>query len=323
MADSQLSISDLPILVISKIIKMLESDAILCLSHTCRLFYSMIEHDYLLGLILPLDDQSIFQDIKRKKVLKLKLNIRGTCLLNNTNWDRVNIDVLEIDMISKQLRMFNIKETSEMCINIHFSREVLSPQCKQDYTYLVEMTKQMNQLKKCKISITSNGYEPRMAFVPYMHIQDLLKFNQAKEVVLKLPQIDIENFWTQLSVSPIAEKLVIIGPCKGLIGMKTNIFCQNLREIILKPSSHSCFFSPSDESSLHRNGICVVDVESVLKYNWNVEYYNNVFVGDLIFMKQCCAFNVLAERFYEDYKNCGGKMGKHGWLDSWKNYRHY
>ena len=162
-----------------------------------------------------------------------------------------------------------------------------------------------------------NGCSTNMDFVNYMHIHDFLMHSAAKEIVIKLPNMSMDNFWTPLSVSTKAERLVIIGPCEGLAGSKTKLFCQNLQEIFLKPLSHNCIKSSSDESSDHINGICVLDVETVLNSKTTVQFYNNIFVGDLMYMQRCSANNVLTERFFEDYKISGGRKDKTTWLEKW------
>ena len=73
-----MSLSQLPTLVISKILIMLDSDSILNLSNVCKHFYSLIHHDYLMGLTIPVEDHVIYNEIKRKNVLRLKLNIMVT-----------------------------------------------------------------------------------------------------------------------------------------------------------------------------------------------------------------------------------------------------
>ena len=321
MDQNQLTVLDLPSLVLTKLITMLDSYSIICLSQTCKLFYTLVKQDYFLGITIPLVDENISKDILRKKVLRLMINIEGNSSLLDINWDNVYIDVLKLNNIVQELSNLKLVETSEMCVNIDFCGGIVHQQPKYNYDYLVELSRKMSNLKRYKISINMSGYEPRMAYVHYKHIHDLLKFSKAKEVILKLPDIDLKNFWSPLSVSENAEKLVIIGPCNGLIGRNTNFVCENLKEIILKPSHHNCEICFQGESVLHKNGICVVDIESVLKMNWSVQYYNNVYVGDLVHMRQCCAFNVMAERFYENHKQNGGTMERHDWMECWNKIR--
>ena len=314
---------ELPSLVLTKIIKQLDSDSIICLAQTCRLFHDLIEQDYLLGLTIPHSETSIIKSILRKKVLKLMINIEGNCTLVDVDWDNIYVDVLEMTTIVQQLNQLNLEETTEVCVNINFSGGLVHQQPKQNYDYIVELTKTMKNLKKYKISINTSADDPILAYVHYIHIHDLLKFSSAKEVVLNLPDIDLEHFWTPLKISEETEKLVIIGPCNGLMGLNTDLFCENVREITVKPSSQDCKIGHPSESFLHKNGICVVDMTSVLKHNWNVEYYNNVYVGDLAHMRQCCAFNLMVERFHDDYKKCGGEMEKQAWMECLNMRRRY
>lgn len=323
MEELQLSFLELPSLVLTKIIKLLDSDSIICLAQTCRLFHYLVKEDYLLGITIPHSEPSISKSLLRKKVMKLMINIEGNCTLVDVDWDNIYVDVLEMTTIVQQLNQLDLEETTEVCVNINFSGGLVHQQPKKNYDNIVELTKTMKNLKKYKISINTSADDPILAYVHYIHIHDLLKFSSAKEVVLNLPDIDLEHFWTPLKISEETEKIVIIGPCNGLMGLNTDLFCDNLREITVKPSHQKCKIGPPSESLFHKNGICVVDITSVLKHNWNVQYYNNVYVGDLSHMRQCCSFNLMVERFHENYKKCGGGMEKQAWMECLNMRRRY
>ena len=311
----------LPDLVIFKVLKMLSSDSLLSMSQTCSRFHFMAQQNYLLDLTLPLENGTNIEKIKRKKVLRMKLNIIGSMMSYNDNWESEYIDVLKVNSVVEQLKHFDIENTSEICININFKTEVILPyQPREDYSYLMEITKKMPKLKKEKICICSNGIISNLDFVYYMHVRDLLLHSTAKQVIIKLPSIiSMDNLTTPLIVSKKAEKLTIIGPCEGLVGSKTRLWCENLSEIVIKSSNQHCTLKTKDDSMFHRNGICVMHAETVLMTNGKVQYYNNIFVGDIKTMQKSCGNDTIIERFFEDYKTCGGKEKKVDWLKSWNN----
>ena len=180
----------LPDLVIFKVLKMLSSDSLLSMSQTCSRFHFMAQQNYLLDLTLPLENGTNIEKIKRKKVLRMKLNIIGSMMSYNDNWESEYIDVLKVNSVVEQLKHFDIENTSEICININFKTEVILPyQPREDYSYLMEITKKMPKLKKEKICICSNGIISNLDFVYYMHVRDLLLHSSAKQVIIKLPSI--------------------------------------------------------------------------------------------------------------------------------------
>ena len=317
------SIFDLPSIVIDKIIKMLESQDILWLSSTCKYFYSIITNDYYKELILPISDFPIpdFPVIQRKRVLKMQVNLTagGECKI--INWKKAEVNALNTNKIVKQIKCFNTKEVVELCINIDCSEIIIPPQEERDYNYLIDMIKDMMKLRRCRIDINSTVNDSRMAFIHYIHVGDILQFCKAKEILVKFPQILNIKHKIPLALSNTAEKITLIGPCQGLFTMSNDLFCVNVKELVVKPSSKHCMFGDFHDSTLHNNGICVVNVKTKLQYSPNIQYYNNVFVGDSYTMKDCCYRQVLAERFYEDYQKRGGVLSKEKWLSYWHSFK--
>ena len=238
------SVLNLPTLALRKVIKMLDSNSLIILSQTCRLFNYLISQDFFIGISFPIDDEDMSEEIIRKKILKLTINIEGSCTLLDVNWDNIYVDVLEMRKPMQQLQNFNVEETFEVSVIINFREGVVSPQPEYTYKYVGELIKKMKKLRKYNLVINTIDFDERIGYVHYVHVHDLLKFSCAKEVVLTFPDIDMKNYWTPLYLSENIEKLVIIGPCTGLIGQNTAFLSENLIEIILKPIHKDCKIGP-------------------------------------------------------------------------------
>ena len=126
-----------------KVIKMLESNSLIILSQTCRLFNSLISQDFFIGISFPIDDEDMREEIIRKKILKLTINIEGSCTLLDVNWDNIYVDVLEMRKPMQQLQNFNVEETFEVSVIINFREGVVSPQPEYTYKYVGELIKNM------------------------------------------------------------------------------------------------------------------------------------------------------------------------------------
>ena len=266
--------------------------------------------------MFPLDRD--YSTMRKKKVLQIDLNIIGGGTFDNLIWKNVEFDTLQLNTIVNQIKTFNTRETVNMCIKIDCSKMSVSQQDPTNYKNLVNIIKEMTHLKKCKIELTASFNDPRMTFIHYIHLSDLFQFCRAKEIILKFPQMTLTN--SSLKLSYYAEKVTIVGPCKGLfnICMSKYLMCVRLKELIVTPLSEHCTLS---DNSIHRNGICVINVKLILKHNPNIQYFNNIFVGDLFMMQECCQISILAERFFEAYRRNGGDLSKHIWLNTWNSYK--
>ena len=320
MDEVKISIFKLPFIFLLKVLKNLESQDVLSLSQTCNYFFSIIEQNYFINLIFPLDHDYLHNSptIRKKKVLQIDLNIIGGGTFDNLIWKKVEFDTLQLNTIVNQIENFNTRETVNMCIKVDCSKMSVPQQDPTNYKNLVNIIKEMTHLKKCKIELTASFNDPRMTFIHYIHVSDLLQFCRAKQVILEFPEMALTNFSLPLKLSYDAEKVTIVGPCKGLFNMFNYLMCVRLKELIVTPLSEHCTLS---DNSIHRNGICVINVKLILKHNPNIQYFNNIFVGDLFMMQECCQISILAERFFESYRRNGGDLSKHIWLNTWNSYK--
>ena len=93
-------------------------------------------------------------------MLRFKLKIISHWVSYNNICESEYNDVLKVDLIAEHLKHFNINFNT---ININLSTVVISPH-QEDCSHIVELTKNMIQLRKQKISIDMNGCSTKMDF---------------------------------------------------------------------------------------------------------------------------------------------------------------
>lgn len=317
MAISSKSIFDLPPTVILEISSLLNSTDVLCFASSCTFFNSIISKDYTFQITLPLQiSDELLLMLKRKKILKMCLFIEGGGHYDKIDWKFIESNVLDLDQIVKHLKILNTENTIELSLKFDCNKISVPAQKRQNYQDLRDIISKMTQLIKCEIEIISSFIDSRMAWIHHIHIFDILLLCHAKEVILTFPEMSLEKHSISLALSNAAEKITIIGPCKGLISDTDKLTCFNAAELIVQPLSQTCTLY---NDSFHNNGMCVVNVKSTLKNNPRLQYYNGIFVGDLYNMRECCQHSVLLERFFNDYVKKGGSLTKNKWSSIWSH----
>ena len=287
-------ITSLPILVLCEILKLLDSDSISHISQTCTLFRELVKHYYFLSLIVGNEENHSINTNENKGVLKLMLNIVKCTKSYN---DHLFVNTTLANTFGK-LNTLNLIETTDVLINYFFIDENLVTYLRDNFTELQSLFKSMRKLKRVKIDIKSGRIDGTLHWDDLKLIVEVMKNSNAKEFVLKVHNKIIGGVQPYILKFPsMVERLVVMGPCLMLTNKRLSIYSDNLRKIVVKSLNELCTFTEAFGETGHINGICVLDVEKVLKI-WTIQYYNGVYIADLIHMKQCCSFNVASERLY-------------------------
>ena len=156
------SILDLPSLIKIKIISMLDKHSVIQVSQTCQTLRYLVELDHILALELPMDAQYEDTEWKRKKILRLKLNVKGSnlaaCLYSLIPYDFK----LELNEVITTLVELKNTEVNELCINVSIESRLVEPTTNENYRSLLELVKRMHGLKKIKLTISGMSRDMQM-----------------------------------------------------------------------------------------------------------------------------------------------------------------
>jgi len=151
-----------------------------------------------------------------------------------------------------------------------------------------------------------NEYLPRLASVVAASKAPVLKLNVVHESKRQVSKVLKNSF---------VEKLVVVGPCTlNLVPVM-----EKLKEVEVKPDSiapSSCTYwkSKQDDRSLHRAGICCVNIGNLYKNCPKLEKFSGVDVGAIPKQPSFTKWNLrLKKRFYQIYLSQGGSMEFKTW----------
>ena len=296
-------LNSLPRLVLLKIIRLLDVQSIIQISQTCSVIRSTVQIDYNLGLnLLNIDDE---ENIQKKEVLKLAIELKTTQNLrvNNILWN---------------LHKLKLENTVELCVNICEWNEDMITQVRSNMAYIQKVLKEMKNVCTCKLLIL-NKCKDKILTTEYLDtFLRIMKYSVARTFVLHLHQSVTPNMRgsNALSFPDMTNKLVIIGPCNGLLDKR--ILIQTFaKDIVAKPIYEICSINKVFGKSSHIPGICVVDIMKILK-NYSIENYNSINVADLVYMRECCSYHVAAERFYNALANSDNGIKRHDFHNVWE-----
>ena len=106
---------------------MLDKHSVIQVSQTCQTLRYLVELDHILALELPMDAQYEDTEWKRKKILRLKLNVKGSnlaaCLYSLIPYDFK----LELNEVITTLVELKNTEVNELCINVSIDSRLVEP----------------------------------------------------------------------------------------------------------------------------------------------------------------------------------------------------
>ena len=205
---------DLPLLVLHKITIMLDVDSLINASQVCKKFQQIVSSYNQLSLELPNTQVSKNLEIRRKKVLRIKLNLFGSHLARNYGY------LLGLEEVVSTLRLLNTKHVLYVCIDIEYDALVFDNQVKENYANLLFFLREMRNVRKFKLIIRRSSQDTYVIYNHVKYIKDCLACITAKEVILKLPVFSTQQS-CRLQIPANVAKLVIIGPCFGISTKKT------------------------------------------------------------------------------------------------------
>ena len=232
------SILDLPSLIKIKIISMLDKHSVIQVSQTCQTLRYLVELDHILALELPMDAQYEDTEWKRKKILRLKLNVKGSnlaaCLYSLIPYDFK----LELNEVITTLVELKNTEVNELCINVSIDSRLVEPTTNENYRRLLELVKRMHGLTKFKL--TMSGMSRDMQLMPLLLkiSKDFMNCSKVNHCILKLP-ILVNLRSCTLDVRAGIRRLVVIGPCFGISTKRTFEF-ESKSNIRLKINNGIC-----------------------------------------------------------------------------------
>ena len=213
-------ILDLPIIIKIKIIGMLDKYSVIQVSQTCQTLRNLVKLDHILALELPIAGQYEDMELKRKKILRLMLNVNGSDL-RSYHYSRIPYScVLELNEVITTLAELKNTEVNELCINVHIDSRLFEPKTNESYKRLLEMVRRMDGLTKFKLTIS--GLSLDMRLMPHLLkiSKDFMKHSKASHCILKLPALVNLRLCT-LDIPVGLRRLVVIGPCCGISTKRT------------------------------------------------------------------------------------------------------
>ena len=299
--------NSVPTLALFKIIKLLDVQSIINFSQTCSKIRTLVQHNYHLGLTIPnVDDE---EKIQNMEVLKLGIEFVEYRSLQNTP---------ALSNILCKLKILKLENTGELCVNISQYDEEMISQVWNNMTEMQNIIKEMKNLRICKIVYLNQNKDRTLPLEHLNTFISIMKYTVAKTFVLQLNQnVSTETHGLNtLNFPDMIDRLVFIGPCNALLDKKLSIrtFAKN---IVAKQLHENCSINMVFGKNTHIPGICVVDIIKILK-NWSVEMYNNINVADMVYMNQCCAYHVAAERFYNAMANSDNGIQRVDYHNMWE-----
>ena len=176
-----LTIMDLPLPVLHMITNMLDAESIINASQSCKKFQEIVAYYYQLSLELPNTQVSKDLDYRRKKVLRLKINLYGSHLARSYGY------FLGLEEVFNTLKLLDIKHATQVCVDIEYDALVFDNQVKVNCRNLSFYLREMSNLKKLKLVIRRSSQDRYAIYSHVKYINDCLSCIVAKDVVLKLP----------------------------------------------------------------------------------------------------------------------------------------
>ena len=222
-----------------------------------------------------------------------------------------------VNNILQQLKSLELENIVELTVRLCIWNEDLIVKLKNNMCNLQNIVKRMKNLCECKLILLKQNKIEHVPLEDLNILISMFKYSMAKKFVLKLGQKvnTDEHGLKTLNFPKMIDRLVIIGPCEGFLN-KRLLIQTFAKEIVAKPVDRRCSINKVFGKNSHIPGICVVDIIKIVK-NWSIERYNDINVADLVYMRQCCAFNVAAERFYSTLANDENKIKRHDYHNTW------
>ena len=239
--DSYMCLADLPTLVQLKIVRLLDANCTLQLSQTCKRLRNIVKCDFLTALTLPSNSFSVEDQTRLKpKVLRLGLNFDGWTTPYFLNQKLVFYDGLDLAKIVEAVKIVNLESIVEIFVNLNYGLPIFGQQLREDYIYIQEMFKKLCSLKKFKLAVNCKHQDSVITNIHYKHIDHLMMFSCAEEIVLKLPAFAKQRFGS-LCIPRITKRVIVIGPYFGFSGRRIFVNKYN-KNITLKYKNGICLY---------------------------------------------------------------------------------
>ena len=233
---------DLPSLIKIKIISKLDEYSIIQVSQTCQILRQLVGLDHILALELPIAGQYEDQELIRKKVLRLMLNVKGSNLASRLDSLIPCDSGLELDDIVSTLGELKYNEVVEICINVSLeSLYLFEPKTQDNYRRLLEMVRRMQKLTVFKLTIRGVPLDMQLMHNLVKICKEFIKCSYARHCILKLPALsNLKSI--NLDVNTGVWRLDVIGPCFGISTRRSFEFEVN-GNTRLKINNGICLFS--------------------------------------------------------------------------------
>jgi len=343
---SSVTLTTLPYVVTRKLLLYFDVDTLEILSKTCSYFDQFISGRFILSLDFPLPINFITEvatssrlekkpilKIRCKKTDKMLFTPRSSDYMFHSQLSLLSLDkVREFDLVPASLRVLGHTFFSRIRRNIEFEyfdfsllRHVKSMGSLDHVTrlniFFHASTKWHNSLQMfpslVELGITMS--EPWMCHGYYnsFHLRRLQMLVAAsKAPVLKLCVVKakgLRQMGRKVLKNSFVEKLVVEGPCSmNLVPVMENL---KVLEVKLDSSLNSCTYwrSKLDDRSLHRDGLCCVNIGTMFYKCPNMGKFMGMEVGPITKNTFNKWSMVLKKKFYEKYLNQGGSKEFKAW----------
>jgi len=344
------TLTTLPYVVTRKLLLCLDVDSLENLSKTCSYFDQFISGRFITSLDFPLPLSFITEvaatsRLEKKPILKIRCKKMDKMLFTprssymfHSQLSLLSLDkVREIDFVPENLgRVGNSNRVvASICIqyddfDLSLLRHVKSMGSLDNVTRLNilfngSIWNQWHKSLRMLPSLVELGLTISESYIfmnYYNHFLRCLKkvVAASRAPVLKLclvksPSSRLGNRKKVLKNSFI-EKLVVEGPCTmNLVPVMENL---KVVEVKLDSSPNSCTYLRSrlDDRTLHRDGLCCVNIGTMYDKCPNMEKFMGIEVGSIT----KTTFNkwslVLKKKFYEKYLYQGGTMEFKAWAST-------
>jgi len=151
-----------------------------------------------------------------------------------------------------------------------------------------------------------NEYLPRLASVVAASKAPVLKLNVVHESKRQISKVLKNSF---------VEKLVVVGPCTmNLVPVMDKLKEVEVRPDSVAPTSCTYWKSKQDDRTLHRAGLCCVNIGNLYKNCPKLEKFSGVDVGSIPQQPSFTKWNLrIKKKFYQLYLSQGGSMEFKPW----------